>query len=87
MDAGSHAFQAAITEFRMITEPKFMAWGSMIFHMVVKCPAPSILAASYISWGTELKAFIIMMLNMPLVHPGITKANGVSTHPRALITI
>jgi hypothetical protein len=63
------------------------ACGSMILNIKVKCPAPSISAASTVDSGTCKKAFIIMKMKAALVEPGIINDHIVPTMPSFLMTM
>lgn len=56
MEALYQEFQAPTKVFSKVMKNIPFAWGSMIWNITRRCPAPSIRAASTVESGTAAKA-------------------------------
>ena len=74
-------FHAATNVKSTVTMKREKHCGSMISNMMRRCPAPSSLADSTVSSGTERNAIAPMIMYMPIVHSVRMTAKRVCVSP------
>ena len=63
MAADNHAFHAMMAVLTIVTRKKLKHCGNMTWKMTLKCPAPSMRAASSVDFGTDSNALTDMIMN------------------------